>query len=1131
MKFATVRLQGHPYAYRALLGVVLAASIAACKKKTPPLFTSIPASHSGIDFINNIDETPERNVMVYEYYYNGGGVAAADFNKDGLCDLYFTGNSVANKLYLNRGGLKFDDVTSKAGVQGRAAWKTGVTAADVNGDGWLDIYVSYSGPVTKEQLYDELYINNGCRAGGTPTFTEKGKDYGLDAPFTFSTQATFFDYDRDGDLDMFQSNHGHRYYSPFFNTRKIRSKRHPQFGNRLYRNNGGRFTEVSETAGIHGGGLNFGLSACASDINGDGWMDLYVTNDFEEQDYLYLNNQNGTFREASKEATGHTSKFSMGSDVADFNNDLLPDILVADMLPESLERQKLLKGPDEYDRYTIMVDSGFHHQHMRNTLQLNQGNNGNSTPVFSEIGQLAGIHNTDWSWSALMADLDNDGSKDIFITNGFLRDFTNQDFLKYTYQNAANEARNKNTILPVYELIKRMPSTKLANFVFRNKGDLTFSNATAAWGLDVPLMSFGAVYVDLDNDGDLELVTNNTNDKASVWENHTNQLNRNKYIKVKLDGQGMNTHAVGAKVYVEQGNRRQLQEVVSSRGFQSSADYVLNFGLGAHAAPVNLKIIWPDGRISVRRQQPVNALHVFNQSESVAAPPAGPAKEPAPLFTDCTPATGLAYRHQPTRFVDFRRELLLPYQPSRSGPYLAAGDVNQDGLDDLFVGGTPGFPAKLFIQQAGQALREKPTPAFAADKGCHDMGSVFFDADGDEDLDLYVVSGGTEFPTGSSTLMDRLYVNDGKGDFAKAVEGTLPREFSSGSCVRAGDYDRDGDLDLYVAGGVEPGNFPFSGNGGILRNDSDPETHQPLFSLATNAVNPSLKSPGMVTDAVWVDFNRDTWPDLVLVGEWMPIRLFKNEKGKLREITPESLKKTAGLWSTISTGDFDRDGDIDLVAGNAGTNLPWKPTVAQPLSMYAADFDGDGKTDPVICTSLHGKEYPIASRDELLEQLPALRKKFVLYKTYSEAAVRDILDEAALGKARRWEIQTLSTCYIENLGNETFNVRALPVEAQFSKANGILSGDYDRDGHRDLLITGNYFPYRVQYGRSDASVGMLLKGNGRGFFQPVGKAQSGVYVPDDVRIMVELASKNARLVVIGKNNAGLQVLKLARVPE
>ena len=1094
----------------------------ACNHKKT-LFSQLESNKSGINFNNIINESPEKNVMVYEYYYNGGGVAAADFNNDGLCDLYFTGNAVENTLYLNKGNLTFEDVTVQSGVKGRDGWKTGVTVADVNGDGLLDIYVSYSGPVLKENLYDELFINTGLDNNGVPKFIEKAKDYGLDSPFTFTTQATFFDYDNDGDLDMFQINHGSKFYFPYFNTEKLRSQRHPQFSNRLYRNDNNKFTEVSEAAMVQGGGLNFGLSACASDINSDGWMDLYVTNDFEEQDYLYLNNKNGTFKDVSKFSTGHTSKFSMGSDIADFNNDLLQDILVVDMLPETLERQKLLKGPDEYEKYNLMITSGFHHQNMRNTLQLNQGNNNDGIPLFSEIGQLAGIYNTDWSWSALMADLDNNGDKDIFITNGFLRDFTNLDFLKYTYQDASEMAYKKNTIMPVFELIKKMPTTKLSNFVYSNNGDLTFENKTKEWGLDFPLMSSGAVYVDLDNDGDLELVTNNTNDKASIWENHSNELIKNNFIKIKLKGTRKNTFGIGSKIFVSQKERKQMQELIPSRGFQSSMDYVLNFGLGKTGGPIDVSIIWPDGTVSEIKNAKINSLLEINQAGSIKKDIL-PAGSNAKTFIDYTAQSGFLYTHEENRYIDFKSELLLLYQLSMNGPCLAKGDVNNDGLEDVFVGGSAGYVSKIFLQTNKVTFQELKQSSFEADKECEDTGALFFDADNDNDLDLYVVSGGNEFPTGSLMLADRLYINDGKGNFRKDTNA-IPKEFSSGSCVKAADYDRDGDLDLYVGGKINGGKFPSPGYGGILRNETDKKIGKIKFVLATKEVNPVLKDIGMITDANWSDLNGDQWPDLIITGDWMQLKIFINKNGKLNELQNSGLENSSGLWSSILAKDFDNDGDIDFIAGNVGTNLQWKPTIQQPMTLYSLDLDENGKVDPIVCIRLDGKDYPLATRDELLEQIPILKKKFVFYKDYSKADINKIFTEEQLKKAKIFKLENLHTSYIENLGNGKFKIKSLPNEAQFSKVNAILSDDYDNDGKLDVLIAGNFFPYQVQYGKADASYGLLLKGDGKGNFYPVRNDKIGLYANGDVRGMVSLKSKNEELIIIAKNKDNIQVLK------
>lgn len=1096
-----------------------------CDNQQRKLFTELKPDATGVHFTNNVEETREKNVMLYEYYYNGGGVAAADFNNDGLTDLYFTGNSVSNKLYLNKGELKFEDVTTDAQVGGRSGWKTGVTVVDINADGWLDFYLCYSGPEPKENLYNELYINSGCKPGGVPVFTERAKEYGLDAPFTFSTQATFFDMDRDGDLDMFLSNHGHRYFSPFFNTRIVRNKRHLQFGNRLYRNDGNHFFEISDQAGIHGGGINFGLSACVSDVNLDGWMDLYVTNDFEEQDYLYLNQKDNTFREVNRKATGHTSKFSMGSDAADINNDILPDLLVVDMLPESLQRQKTLKGPDEYDRYTLMVDSGFHHQNMRNTLQLHQGVTEDGIPQFSEIGQLAGIHKTDWSWASLIADFDNDGYKDIFITNGFLRDFTNMDFLKYTYQDAAEAARKSNSIVPVFELIKEMPSTTLANFIFRNEGDYTFSDKRLEWGVDDPKLSFGAVYVDLDNDGDLDLVTNNTNESASIFENNGNELHDNKYVKIKLIGSGANSYAIGAKVVIQQKGKRQMQELIPSRGFQSSCDYIMTFGLGEGNERIDINISWPNGQASTVLGVATNTLITIRQ-EDVQVGDTIKDSPPAAIFEDITSISGLEYVHKENRFVDFKFNPLILHEYSKSGPFISRGDIDDDGLEDFFVGGPKGVPGKIFLQKKNGTFAESAGVQFERDKDYEDQGSVLFDADNDGDLDLYVVSGGSEEQTGSPLLQDRFYRNLGKGIFERE-DAVIPRESSSGSCVVASDYDHDGDTDLFVGGKTDPARFPVIAFGGILRNDFDAGSQQLKFTVATEQVNPLLKNPGIVTNASWVDLNNDAWDDLIVVGDWMPIQIFMNNHGTLKKTEREFFDKTGGLWAGIVTGDFDSDGDVDFIVGNAGKNLPWKPTQENPMTLYSADYDQNGKLDPIICVTENENIFPIASRDELLEQLPQLKKKFVRYEDYAKASITDILSEEQIRSSDIRTIHTLSTTYFENTGNNVFITKALPAEVQFSKVQSIIKDDFNYDGNEDLVMAGNFYPYRVQYGISDASFGLLLLGNGKGDFKAVPPYQSKLYAEGDVRSMVSLTtSQRKTILIVGKNNGPLQIVKL-----
>ncbi len=756
--------------------------IISCQEKNDKLFTEIDFQKSNIDFENTIVETPDFNIMKYEYLYNGGGIAAGDFNNDGLSDLYFSGNAVSNRLYLNKGNFTFEDVTDKAGVAGREKWKTGVTTADVNGDGWLDIYVCYSGPLKDEERANELFLNNGSEVGGIPTFTEIAKEYGLDAPGTYSTHASFFDYDNDGDLDMFLLNHGNRFYGPFFNTQKLRSQRHPYFGNRLYRNDDGKFVEVSDFAGINGGGLNFGLSVSVSDVNEDGWLDIYVTNDYEEQDYLYLNNGDGTFKDATKLSMGHISRFGMGSDIADFNNDLRPDIFVVDMLPEDNHRQKMLKGPDEYTKYNLMVDSGYHHQNMRNTLQLNQGTDLENIPVFSEIGQLAGVSNTDWSWAPLFADFDNDGLKDLFVTNGYLRDFTNMDFLKFTIEDAKEKAHRTGTVLPLYELISEMPSTKLSNYVFKNQGDLSFENKTMEWGIHKSLMSFGALYCDLDNDGDLDLIINNTNEKASIWKNNSETKNQNNYLKIKLKGTGKNTYGIGAKVVIEMQDSRQMQELILSRGYHSSVEPALHFGLGKEERVKVVKVFWPDGTTSIQENVTSNQLLIIDHKTSSPVPSEKIHHDHNKIFTDITDKANASFVHNENKFIDFDRERLIPYQLSQLGPHISKGDVNKDGLEDFFIGGAAGQGGKLFLMKPSGSFEPALQQPWENEKECEDIGSVFFDADGDGDLDLYIVSGGNEYPMGAQEQQDRLYVNDGKGNFTKAPEGSIPEEFASGRC-------------------------------------------------------------------------------------------------------------------------------------------------------------------------------------------------------------------------------------------------------------------------------------------------------------------------------------------------------------
>lgn len=1097
-----------------------------CTEKLPTQFQELVPEETGVTFRNDIVETQHNNILTYEYSYNGGGVAAGDLNNDGLPDLYFVGNSVPNKLYLNRGDWKFEDVTETAGVAGRTDWCTGVSFADVNGDGWLDIYVCYSGnapgegynlPVVRDypRRSNELFINNGGEKGGIPTFTESAVKYGLDAIGTFSTQGYFFDYDRDGDLDMFLLNHANMFYAAFFNTSRLRNLRHSYFGNKLYRNDNGKFVEVSEEAGIHGSGLNFGLSAAVSDLNHDDWPDIYVTNDYEEQDFCYINNGDGTFREVSHTLFGHLSKFGMGCDIADLNNDGLQDIVVLDMLPEDNYRQKLLKGPDEYDKYMLAVDSGYHHQYMRNTLQLNRGFAADGLPRFSEIGQLAGISNTDWSWAPLVADFDNDGLRDIFAGNGYLRDFNNMDFMKYTSSvyEAAREARAE---VDYVKLIQDLPSTELANYVFRNENGIKFTNVTEAWGFTSKAVTNGAAYADFDNDGDLDLVMNNLNGTAGLFRNNQEKREGRHYVRIRLVGIPGNVFGVGAKVWVRTGEKTFFYEAYPQRGYLSSVDPMLTIGIGDADQIDEIRVLWPDGSESKALNLQADQEVVVDASN--AKPSNGQKPIPNPtLLKDVTTESTLDFVHRENVFVDYKTQRLLFSQLSRLGGMLSVGDVNGDGNDDVFFGGASGQAGTLYLGNIDGVFRNAGSIG-DAEALSEDMGSVFFDADGDGDLDLYVVSGGAEHEAGSDLYQDRLYLNRGDGSFDRAVDA-LPREVTSGSCVAAADFDQDGDIDLFVGGRHVPFSYGLLPRSYLLRNDSDSESVR--FTDVTGTMNANLTNPGMVTTAIWTDYNGDSWPDLIVAGEWMPVMVFENQRGKLVGRDFPGLRNSNGWWTTLFPADVDGDGDVDILAGNAGTNLQFSASVDEPVQLFAGDFNDDGTIDPILCYYIQGKSYPMASRDELLDQMTSLRKKFITYADYANATIHDIAPAATVEKAYRLNAYRFESAWFENKGSD-FEIHALPDIAQFSSINGFLFEDLDGDGVSEILAAGNFFPYKPQLGRCDASTGVVLKYDGNGGF--ITQIQSNVWLTGDIRAMALVRSANGnKRVVVSRNNdkAGL----------
>lgn len=1081
----------------------------ACKEKSHPLFTVMDSRETGVDFVNNLNLTDTFNILDYLYYYNGGGVAVGDLDGDGLPDIYFSSNRGANKLYRNKGSLQFEEVTDSAGVAGIGNWKTGVTLADVNADGLLDIYLCAVGGYKSLHGRNQLFINQ-----GNMRFSEEAAAYGLDAE-GFNTQASFFDYDKDGDLDMFLVNHSVHSVESYGDT-SLRSKKAEASGDKLFRNNGAgsvpRFSEVTVSAGIYSSSLGYGLSVLTVDFTGDGWEDIYVSNDFHEQDYYYINQRNGSFKESGRTAFGHQSRFSMGTDAADIDGDGMPDLITLDMLPEEEKVLKSSAGDDPLDIYEFKFSRGYHHQFARNCLQLN-GGNGTS---FRDIALFAGVAATDWSWSPLLADFNNDGIRDLFVSNGIPKRPNDLDFIKYVSSGSVSAALQQGKGADA-KAVEAMPSGAAANYFWEGGSQLRFVNRSAEWGAGSASISNGATYADLDGDGDLDIVTNNLNSPAFIYRNNSNEQTKNSFLHINVTGAGLNTQAVGTKVTIWQQGKLQAATVSATRGFQSAGATGLHFGLGKNSIVDSLIVVWPDGNKQVINYPKIDQTLTLKQPAVPVVKNENPAQQLGSLFSE-QPALIPFWKHAENLFYDFNSQQLIPHSLATQGPKIAVGDINRDGLDDFFVCGGPGQPGMMAIQTAAGKWVQLPQPALARDAACEDVDATFFDADGDGDQDLYVVGGGNEWSDGDTLLNDRLYENDGEGMFTK--KAACVTFGGNRSVVCAADFDGDGDPDLFVGGRTvwgSYGNIPVSH---LLINDGKGN-----FTPATEAIAPGLQKAGMVSCAVWTDLDRDGWPELVLAGEWMPITVFKNEKGRLRNATEEmGLQQTTGLWTALVASDLNNDGWPELLAGNRGTNSKLRASPAHPLLLYTGDLDGNGSTDQILALHKEGAYFPFLGKEELERALPSvIRKQFAGYTDMAGQTLEQIFGNRLRGM-QQLGAQNLSSLVMKN-NKGKFQVAPLPNPMQWSPVFAFALCDVDGDGREDVISGGNFFGVLPFEGRYDAGgVQVWLRGKNPRMVLP---AQSGLPQTTEVRDIKLLRTvRGKKVLLVAANNAPIQVFAL-----
>ncbi|TAF46560.1 MAG: hypothetical protein EAZ51_01070 [Sphingobacteriales bacterium] len=1076
--------------------------IISCKSKTntKPLFKTLPSTATGITFINTVNYSHNFNVFNYRNFYNGAGVAIGDINNDGLADVFFTANQGNNKLYLNKGNWKFEDITAKAGVKGIHKWHTGVSMVDINADGWLDIYVCNSGDINGDDKANELYINqqNG-------TFKEQAQQYGLNDK-GLSTHAAFFDYDHDGDLDCYILNNSYRPIESFGFSVKLRYERDALGGHRLYRNDKSKFVDVSEKAGIYGSAIGFGLGLSVGDVNNDGWDDIYVSNDFFEKDYLYINQKNGTFKEVIADAMGHISQASMGSDMMDVNNDGYLDIFTTDMLPEPDVKLKTTTVFDDYNLSNAKIRSDFHHQFAANCLQLNNGDG-----TFSEVAAYAGVNATDWSWGALSFDFNNDGWKDLFVSNGISKDLTDQDFLNY-FSSSVVMDNAKAGIVDFEGMLNKMKSNPIPNYGFINQKNLTFKNATLEMGFDAPSFSNGAAYGDLDNDGDLDLVVNNENAEAFVYRNTASETLKTNFLKVKLKGHSPNTFGYGVRVTIYSKNDIQVLQQMPSRGFQSSVEPILNFGLGNTKQIDSLVVLWPNLKTQSIKNIIGNKTIVLQQAN--AHQKFEPQKVSGnPFFNPLKVSQFIAGNilHKENNFIDFNIERLIPKMLSADGPKITVADVNGDGLDDFLIGAAKGDVNKLFLALPnGKGFKLSIQPVLQMPNASDNTDAVFLDADNDGDKDFLLVYGGNEDKLGSISLIPKLFLNDGKGNFTRAA--SIPFLSINAACAKASDFDNDGDIDVFIGARSIPGFYGLSPNSVLLQNDG-----KGGFNDVTTAVAPQLAKLGMVTDAQWADIDQDGTQELIVVGDWMPITILKYQNKKLKLF--KTLANSSGWWNCLNISDIDGDGKPDIIAGNLGQNSKIKADAKHPARLYTNDFDKNGQTEPIaVYYKTDGKAYPFNLRADLVAQLPQLKKKFLRYDAYAGKAIEDVFTEDELSSSQLLQVQETRSCIFRNIGTGNFVKQPLPMQAQLSPVYAILVSDFNNDKIPDMFLGGNFYGLKPEVGRYDACYGLTFLGTKNHSFTYKNPTQSGLLVTGEVRDVKEIKLKNKSFLLLSRNN-------------